>query len=252
VRIIETTFDRRVRAIRDKVFIQEQRVPLEEEFDEFDNAARHWLALVDGNPVGTVRLAAQSGVVESWRLLDRESGVETGNAGNVNAGENADEDASDVNTDEDAVAGEDVNACENADPPVTTPVTTSAKPLTTSPVTTSSITTTVTTSNSMPAGNGSADRSCSNIRDSSWSPGNEGYQSKRLGRLAVLREFRRRGIGKALVDRVIEAARREGLENLEAWVQTRAAPWYEQQGFTVFGPEFDDAGILHRRARLRL
>ncbi|MDE8348119.1 MAG: GNAT family N-acetyltransferase [Acidocella sp.] len=46
-------------AIRITVFVQEQLVPLEEEHDEHDRTARHFLALVDGKPVATARLLMQ-------------------------------------------------------------------------------------------------------------------------------------------------------------------------------------------------
>ena len=42
-------------AIRFEVFVDEQRVPAEEEIDADDATARHWLALVDGEPVATAR-----------------------------------------------------------------------------------------------------------------------------------------------------------------------------------------------------
>ncbi|QJQ98498.1 GNAT family N-acetyltransferase [Halomonas sp. PGE1] len=42
--------------IRRMVFIEEQRVPLEEEWDGRDPECRHFLALLEGLPVGTARL----------------------------------------------------------------------------------------------------------------------------------------------------------------------------------------------------
>lgn len=46
-------------AIRRAVFIDEQKVPEELEWDGEDETARHFLALdVDGQPIGTVRLVA--------------------------------------------------------------------------------------------------------------------------------------------------------------------------------------------------
>lgn len=42
--------------IRRVVFIEEQRVPLEEEWDGRDPDCHHFLALLDGHPVGTARL----------------------------------------------------------------------------------------------------------------------------------------------------------------------------------------------------
>lgn len=43
------------RNIRLKVFVGEQNVPTEEEFDELDQSAIHVLALFDGKPAGTAR-----------------------------------------------------------------------------------------------------------------------------------------------------------------------------------------------------
>jgi predicted GNAT family N-acyltransferase len=42
-------------AIRKKVFVDEQKVAEAEEFDEFEDASRHFLALYEGMPCGTAR-----------------------------------------------------------------------------------------------------------------------------------------------------------------------------------------------------
>lgn len=42
--------------IRRRVFIDEQNVPQEEEWDGLDPECQHFLALLDGQPVGTARL----------------------------------------------------------------------------------------------------------------------------------------------------------------------------------------------------
>ncbi len=44
--------------IRREVFVLEQAVPEELEWDGEDDTARHWLALIDGVPAGTVRMLA--------------------------------------------------------------------------------------------------------------------------------------------------------------------------------------------------
>lgn len=41
--------------VREQVFVDEQRVPREEEYDEHDDAAHHYLAWADGLPVGAAR-----------------------------------------------------------------------------------------------------------------------------------------------------------------------------------------------------
>lgn len=48
--------------IRQKVFVEEQAVPAEEEYDEFEDSSRHFLAYgQDGQPCGTAR----------WRFTDK-------------------------------------------------------------------------------------------------------------------------------------------------------------------------------------
>lgn len=42
-------------AIRREVFVEEQQVPAEEEYDEFEESSRHFLACANGNPCGTAR-----------------------------------------------------------------------------------------------------------------------------------------------------------------------------------------------------
>ncbi|MCA1769701.1 MAG: GNAT family N-acetyltransferase [Halomonas sp.] len=46
--------------IRQIVFIEEQRVPFAEEWDGRDDDCRHFLALLDGAPVGTARLLSDA------------------------------------------------------------------------------------------------------------------------------------------------------------------------------------------------
>lgn len=47
-------------AIRVEVFVNEQNVPFDEERDALDAGARHFLARLDGVPVGTLRLLEKS------------------------------------------------------------------------------------------------------------------------------------------------------------------------------------------------
>jgi predicted GNAT family N-acyltransferase len=47
--------------IRGAVFVAEQEVPIEEEWDDRDPGADQFVALLDGVPVGTVRLVDQGG-----------------------------------------------------------------------------------------------------------------------------------------------------------------------------------------------
>ncbi|QHT66700.1 GNAT family N-acetyltransferase [Rhodocytophaga rosea] len=48
-------------SIRENVFVQEQQVPAEEEYDEFEDSSHHFLAFAGENPCGTAR----------WRYTDK-------------------------------------------------------------------------------------------------------------------------------------------------------------------------------------
>ena len=118
-----------LRAIREEVFVREQAVPADMEWDEFDGQSRHVLAIADGVPIGTGRLLA------------------------------------------------------------------------------------------------------------------DGH----IGRMAVLGEWRRMGVGSALILALIAAARELGMSRVVLNAQTQALPFYLLHGFHPEGEEFLDAGILHRR-----
>lgn len=76
-----------------------------------------------------------------------------------------------------------------------------------------------------------------------------GHQAK-IGRVAVLREMRGRGIGAALMAEAVAALRRRGLHEAHLAAQCHALPFYERLGWQAYGPEFDDAGIPHRAMRM--
>lgn len=73
-----------------------------------------------------------------------------------------------------------------------------------------------------------------------------------LGRMAVLKEWRGKGVGSALLLRTIELARDMGLRRVVLNAQTTALGFYEKAGFTASGGEFMDAGIPHYRMELVL
>ena len=70
--------------------------------------------------------------------------------------------------------------------------------------------------------------------------------SGRIGRVAVLRQWRGRGLGRALMAAVIAEASRCGMTRLHLHAQVQTIPFYESLGFVVCGEEFEEAGILHR------
>jgi len=74
----------------------------------------------------------------------------------------------------------------------------------------------------------------------------------KIGRVAVLREARGRGLGLAVMQAVLDEARRQGFKEAILDSQTYAIPFYERLGFAAEGEEFDDAGIPHFLMRRRL
>jgi len=66
-----------------------------------------------------------------------------------------------------------------------------------------------------------------------------------IGRIAVLPEWRRQGVGTALLRRLMEAAAAAGMRRLALNAQTRAVPFYARYGFAAEGREFLEAGIPH-------
>ena len=68
-------------------------------------------------------------------------------------------------------------------------------------------------------------------------------------RVAVLKAFRGRDIGRALMDRALVDAREDGYSVALLNSQTYASGFYEKMGFLQEGGEFEEAGIAHVRMR---
>ena len=68
-----------------------------------------------------------------------------------------------------------------------------------------------------------------------------------IGRMAVLQEWRRRGVGSALLQRLLAEAALSDYPDLYLNAQTSALPFYAQLGFQAEGEIFYEADIPHRR-----
>jgi len=66
-----------------------------------------------------------------------------------------------------------------------------------------------------------------------------------VGRMAVLPGWRKRGVGGAILNALLERARERGMRRIVLNAQTHAAPFYARHGFRSFGDEFMEAGIPH-------
>ena len=67
-----------------------------------------------------------------------------------------------------------------------------------------------------------------------------------IGRVAVVRAWRGRGVGTALLLELISAARSRGDAAVIVNAQVTAMPFYARQGFVATGDVFEEAGIDHR------
>lgn len=72
----------------------------------------------------------------------------------------------------------------------------------------------------------------------------------KIGRLAVLKAARGLGVGGLVLGQLLDLARERGFQEVFLNAQVSAIGFYGAYGFVAEGPEFDEAGIRHRRMRL--
>ena len=73
-----------------------------------------------------------------------------------------------------------------------------------------------------------------------------------IGRMAVVKEWRRRGIGVEILTALIDEARKRGHTEAVISAQLQAAEFYREQGFVAEGKVYEEAGILHQKMRKKL
>jgi predicted GNAT family N-acyltransferase len=73
-----------------------------------------------------------------------------------------------------------------------------------------------------------------------------------IGRMAVIKEWRRRGIGVEILQALIGEARKRGHAAVVVSAQLQAAEFYREQGFVAEGKVYEEAGILHQKMRRKL
>lgn len=74
----------------------------------------------------------------------------------------------------------------------------------------------------------------------------------RIGRMAVLKAWRGRGVGSALLCELLALAREHGHAHACLHAQTHALGFYRKHGFAAAGEEFTEAGIPHYAMRRAL
>ncbi|MCP3968650.1 MAG: GNAT family N-acetyltransferase [Lentisphaerae bacterium] len=73
-----------------------------------------------------------------------------------------------------------------------------------------------------------------------------------IGRVAVRKKWRKLGIGKLIMQKLIDAARESNFDEIIVSAQCRVEEFYQKLGFTSFGEVYDDANIDHIDMRLKL
>lgn len=72
------------------------------------------------------------------------------------------------------------------------------------------------------------------------------FNSGKIGRMAVLKDWRNQGIGRDMLAKIVEQTRAAGNTTLHLSAQQSAIPFYEKNGFCCQGDTYYEAGILHQ------
>jgi predicted GNAT family N-acyltransferase len=70
-----------------------------------------------------------------------------------------------------------------------------------------------------------------------------------IGRMAVLEQWRGRGVGSRILQSLIEKARERGDREILLSAQVHAVEFYRSHGFLSVGEIYEEAGIPHRSMR---
>jgi predicted GNAT family N-acyltransferase len=74
----------------------------------------------------------------------------------------------------------------------------------------------------------------------------------KIGRMAVLPEYRRQGVGRAILQHLLAIARQQGYTRIQLSAQQSVIAFYAQQGFVPIGPPHEEVGIPHQNMQLML
>jgi predicted GNAT family N-acyltransferase len=72
------------------------------------------------------------------------------------------------------------------------------------------------------------------------------HEVSRIGRMAVLPSHRGRGVGRALLLKLLETARTQKIPEVHLAAQLPVVDFYAKLGFMPYGEIFEEAGLLHR------
>ncbi len=74
----------------------------------------------------------------------------------------------------------------------------------------------------------------------------------RIGRMAVLPDWRRRSLGSQILSRLVRECVRAGMDEIGLHAQDHATGFYARHGFEAEGPLFEEAEIPHQLMRRKL
>ncbi len=74
---------------------------------------------------------------------------------------------------------------------------------------------------------------------------NKDHSEATLQRMAVLPAYQGQNLGKLLLEDVIQFCQKQGFKRMVLHAQLTAKGFYDKLGFTCFGEEFEEAGIMH-------
>ena len=74
----------------------------------------------------------------------------------------------------------------------------------------------------------------------------------KVERICVLPQARSTGVGRSLMEAIVQHALSQGLEITKLNAQVQAIPFYKSLGYGIISEEFLDAGIPHRTMKKRL
>ena len=77
-------------------------------------------------------------------------------------------------------------------------------------------------------------------------------RQRTIGRMAVLPEWRGKGVGHALLIQLIGLAKAQQWPEVSLHAQISALDFYRKHGFEAYGSNYREAGIEHRSMRLGL
>ena len=73
----------------------------------------------------------------------------------------------------------------------------------------------------------------------------------RIGRMAVLQNYRRQGIGRKMIQTLMDYGRKNAITNFHVSSQITAVGFYKKIGFEPFGEKFLEAAIMHINMKLK-